>query len=50
MGNSRTGPDYIDYYEKKMRTTGKTTMGEKNKYNQEKKKERLRKTQEAMNI
>ena len=48
MSNKRTGQDYIDYYEKKMSTTGKTTMGEKNKYNQEKKKERLRKTQEAM--
>ena len=49
MSNNRTGQDFIDYYEKKMSTTGKTTMSEKAKYSQEKKKERLRKTQEAMN-
>ena len=40
MGNSRTGQDYIQYYENKMSTTGKTTVSEKAKYSQEKKKER----------
>ena len=45
MPNKRTGQDFIDYYESKE----KTTMGEKAKYSQERKKERLRKTQEAMN-
>ena len=38
MPNKRTGQDYIDYYEKKLKTTGKTTMGEKFKYTKERAK------------
>ena len=38
MANKRTGQDFIDYYEKKQRESGKTTMGEKFKYTKEKAK------------
>jgi len=35
MPNNRTGQDFIDYYEKKQRETGKTTLAEKLKYTKE---------------
>jgi hypothetical protein len=44
MPNKRTGQDYIDYYEKKLKETGKTTMGEKFRYT----KERAKLNKEAM--
>ena len=48
MGNNRTGQDFIDYYEKKQQSTGKTSMGEKLKYTKEKAKVRKKKLKEAM--
>jgi hypothetical protein len=44
MSNSRTGQDYIDYYESKE----KTTMGEKLKYTKEKAKLRKQQLKDAM--
>ena len=44
MANSRTGQDYIDYYESKE----KTTMAEKQKYIKEKAKLRNQQLQDAM--
>ena len=50
MGNAKTtGQDFIDYYEKKQKDTGKTSMGEKLKYTKEKSKLRNQKLKEAMN-
>tara|TARA_S200000501_G_scaffold242162_1_gene226855 strand:+ start:1719 stop:1886 length:168 start_codon:yes stop_codon:yes gene_type:complete len=43
-----TGQDYIDFYESKMKDTGKTSLGEKARYFKEKaklKKEKLKKIQ-----
>ena len=40
MGNKRTGQDFIDYYEKKQKETGKTSLGEKFRYTKEKAKKR----------
>ncbi len=40
MGNPKTtGQDYIDYYEKKKRETGKTTASENAKYYKTKKEQ-----------
>jgi len=48
MGNKRTGQDYIDYYESKNKSTGKTTMAEKAKYAKEQAKKRKQQLAEAM--
>ena len=47
MGNNRTGQDFIEYYEKKRRDTGKTTMAEQLKYTKEKAKKRNQALEEA---
>ena len=36
--NKLTGQAFIDFYEKKLRDTGKTTLGEKARYTKEKAK------------
>ena len=48
MDNKRTGQDYIDYYEKKKRETGKTTAGENLRYTKEKARQRNAALKEAM--
>jgi hypothetical protein len=49
MGNPKTtGQDYIDYYEKKKRDTGKTTASENLKYTKEKARQRNAALKEAL--
>ena len=48
MANKRTGPDYIDYYEKKKKKTGKTTASENLKYTKERAKQRNAALKKAM--
>jgi len=48
MGNNRTGQDFIDYYESKIKSTGKTTMDEKAKYTKEQRKKKKKALEEAM--
>jgi hypothetical protein len=48
MGNKRTGQDFIDYYENKNKSTGKTTMAEKAQYRKEKAMQRNKRLQELM--
>ena len=48
MPNKRTGQDYIDYYEKKKRETGKTTAAENLKYTKERAKQKNEALRKAM--
>ena len=48
MGNKRTGQDFIDYYESKNKSTGKTTTTEKAKYYKEREKQKKKAYEEAM--